>query len=657
MLQLFINGEQCDLKGDENISIDYAMFSIEDISKRKGSRSFTVELPKTLNNDRIFKVSGIINNSTTLPYEKLTARLLDKGVDLKIKFAELTSVKKGYSINLYGDNAGFFDIIKNAMLTDLDLSDLNHQWNIATVFASRLNDTGYIYPIINYGIDENVMGNVERKFPFGFALPAVYLDTILPRICSQNGYTLVNSMLDDTDYTDNPIILPATGLVFANKYNATFALNTFSSSVAVPSPFGNVNIINVDSIVSYTGNWYSLPYNSQYNRGAIVSSGKGFAIGDVFTCKFRIEIEVNNTSSVDLPLRLNLTGTPDAYNSGSTQISFNWCSAGTHTYVIEGTLNDDINQWLGFTTKMIFPIGDSRLIVGAGTLEISEADAFNIIYPDAVVEVAAFLPNMKQSDLLRNYCQMFCLLPVVDEDNKTVTLTNFNQIEANINSAVDWSVKLDLTDSPEVKFLVDEYAQRNWFKWLKDEEEQQVNGTNWILGIPNENLQLEKDIIELQFASSYSDLQLLDIPVPRIGIFETLEYKKERKPRMLILYRKAPNDFTDTSDFYYTDPLTNPAYTISGSSATIPLCRFIETEFDYNLGFGNSLNVYQRAVKNIVDNYKSVTCALRLNASDINQLDFMNPVWVKYFNSYFYISKISGYNGTKSTQVELIKLF
>ena len=656
MLQLFINGQQCDLKGDENISIDYAMFSIEDISKRKGSRSFNFELPKTLNNSRIFKVSEQVNNSTTLPYTKLTARLLDNGVDLGIKFAELTAVKKGYSINLYGDNAGFFDIIKNALLTDLDLSDLNHTYNIATIFASRLNDTGYIYPIINYGIDENVMGNVERIFAANFALPAIYLDTILPRICSQNGYTLVNSMLDDSDYVSNPIILPATGLVFANKYNATFALNTFSSSVATPNAFGSVNIINVDSIVDYTGNWYSLPYNSQYNWGATISTGKGFAIQDVFTCKFRIEIEVNNTSSINLPLRLNLTGDSISYHSGSTQISFNWCSPGTHTYIIEGTLNDDINQWLGFNTKMIFPIGDSRLIVGAGTLEISEADAFSIVYPNSVVDIAAFLPNMKQSDLLRNYCQMFCLLPVVDEDNKTVTLTNFNQIEENINSAVDWSDKLDLTDNPEVKFLVDEYAQRNWFKWLKDEEEQQPNGTNWILGIPNENLQLEKDVIELQFASSYSDLQLLDIPVPRIGIFETNEYKKERKPRMLILYRKSPNDFTDTSDFVYQFGILTPS-TISGSSATIPLCRFIETEFDYNLGFGNSLNNYQRAVKNIVDNYKSVTCALRLNASDINQLDFMNPVWVKYFNSYFYISKISGYNGTKSTQVELIKIF
>lgn len=661
MLQLFINGKLCDLKGDENISIDYAMLSIEDISKRKGSRSFTFELPKTLNNTRILKVSEIVNNLTDLPYTKLEARLLDNGIDLGIRFAELVSAKKGYSINLYGDNAGFFDLIKNSLLTDLDLSDLNHQYNLLTIFASRLNDEGYIYPVINYGIDENVMGNIERKFFCNYSLPAVYLDTILPRICSQNGYTLVNSMLDDTDYTDNPIIIPATGLVFGNKYNATFGINVSHDSVCTPNYFGHVNPIDVESIISYDGNWYSLPYNTQFNWGSAITTGSGFKIQDVFSCKFRFTIQVENTSSQQLPLRLYMSGDSVSYHSGISGISFTMCAPGTHTYVIEGTFDDNVNQWNALTTKLIIPIGSTSLTVKAGgTLELYEADAFSIIYPDAVVDVAAFLPTkMKQSDLLRNYCQMFSMLPIVDEDLKTVTLVNFNKVEENINEAVDWSNKLDLSEDPEIKFLVDEYAQINLFKWLKDEDEQQVNGTNWSMGIANENLPLEKDIIELEFASSYSDLKLLDIPVPRIGIFEVNEYKKEKKPRMLILYRKAPNDFADTSDFSYHFVKTGieSAISIIGSESTIPLCRFIDTDFTYNLGFGNSLNNYYRAIRNVVDKYKAVTCLIRLNASDINKLDYLKPVWIKYFNSYFYISKISGYNSNKSTQVELIKIF
>jgi hypothetical protein len=244
----------------------------------------------------------------------------------------------------------------------------------------------------------------------------------------------------------------------------------------------------------------------------------------------------------------------------------------------------------------------------------------------------------------------------VDEENKTVTLWTFNEIEKNINNGLDWSAKLDLTEEPEVKYLIDEYAQSNAFKWMKDEEEQQPSGTNGYILIGNENLEPEKEIVTLDFASTFSDLMLLNIPVPRIGIFEVLEYKKEKKPRLLILHRQAPDDFADTSDFIYR--LNFQSETLSGADL-IPLCRFINTDFDYNLGFGNSLLDYYSAIRNITTNYKQVSCMLRLNASDINQLDFLKPVYIKYFNAFFYVSKIKGYKAgsSESTQVELVKIF
>jgi len=646
VLKLIVEGFECDLKGDENISIDYAMMSIDDISKRKGSRSFTFDIPKTANNVRIFETSEQVTNLTQVPYSKLTARLLDNGIDLGVRFAELVASKKNYSINLYGDSASFYEIIKNRDLTSLDLSEFNHTYNFATVVGSRSNDVGdgYIYPIINYGTDENVMGNIERVCQAMMLLPAMYLDDVLPKIFSEAGYTLTNNML-------------ATGLVFGNKYNATFGIST--DTVANPSVQGAVNIIDIDSISSYTGNYYTVPQNSTYTKnGTIISSGSGIKIQDTFDCKFRLTMTVENSDAFPQYLRIYMTGTPQAFNSGYVLIGQpTFISPGSQQYVIEGDLNSDNGQWLGFEIKMLIPQGHAGLTVKAGaTFEIYEADDQQIIYQDAEVECAAFLPQMKQSDFLRNYCQMFCLLPIIDEGAKTVTLINFNQVEKNINEAEDWSAKLDLTDEPEVKYLIDEYAQSNSFKWMKDEEEQQPVGTNGYILIGNENLEQEKEIVELQFASTFSDLMLLDIPVPRIGIFEVLEYKKEKKPRLLILHRQAPDDFADTSDFTYAFGLTT---TVLSGADLIPLCRFIDPAFDYNLGFGNSLLDYYSAVRNITTNYKEVNAMIRLNASDINQLDFMNPVYIKYFNAYFYKSKISGYKAgnADSTQVQLVKLF
>lgn len=657
MLQLFINGLLCDLSGQETIPIDYALMSIDEIDKRKGARSYTFELPRTVNNEIIFGQSGEVTNFTQIPYTKHEARLIEDGIDLGIKFAELVSVGKTFQVNLYGTSVSFFELIKNRNMTQLDLSEFNHTYDFATVVASRSNDVGdgYIYPIINYGTDENVMGNIERRCQALSLFPALYLDDVLPRIFSEAGYTLDNKMLEDSDYTDNPIIIPATGLVFGNKYNAVFGFSADAQATPSFPNFGAINPINIDSITTYTGNWYSLPYNTTFNWGSISTPALGIGINEDFNCKFRFTCDIENSGSYPLPLRIYLSGDGLSYFSGAVPIAQLIVSPGTQQYVIEGVLDDTVSQWLGQTTKIFFPQGDSAITVkGGGSLEIYEADDQSIIYFNGEVNVSAFLPQMKQGEFVKNYCQMFGLLPIVNDNDKTVTLINFNQIEKNINNAVDWSDKIDLTEYPEIRFLIDEYAQNNYFNWSKDGDEQQPTGTNWNMIIRNDNLEPEKNVLTLDFASTFADNQLLNIPIPRIGIFTALEYKSEKKPRLLILHRRAPNDFADTSDFVYYFGLATE--TLSGADL-IPLCRFIDNDFEYNLGFANSLNTYYTSLRSIVTDYKNVSCKMKLNAADINQLNFLNPVYVKMFNSYFYLNKVSGYVTGKTTPVELIKLY
>jgi hypothetical protein len=64
-------------------------------------------------------------------------------------------------------------------------------------------------------------------------------------------------------------------------------------------------------------------------------------------------------------------------------------------------------------------------------------------------------------------------------------------------------------------------------------------------------------------------------------------------------------------------------------------------------------------LSDVLNRLKVVSVPIRLNASDINQLDFTRPVYIKHFNAYFYISAIKAYTPTnnESTTVELVKLF
>lgn len=664
MIELWLNNEIVDLSGKETIAIDYAMFSVEDIGKRKSARSYEFKLPDTSRNRRILEVPTELSSNSTLPYSKIEARLLSDGVDIGIKYATISSANNGYTVNLYGGIVSFYDIIKNKKLNELNLDSLNHVWDFTTVTDSRNNTSGYIYPIINYGADETVMGNIERKVQADKMFPALFLDTVLNEIVSQAGYAFENDMLSDTQYIDNPIILPTTDAVGSVKYNAIFNIDNDTPCTTDRTPI--IKPINILSINTYDGNYWNLPYNTTYTfqTNVIPASGLYFEDNIDFTLKFTITVENNSGSNKTLQLWLS-DGSP--FNGHSAFLKSVVVSAGTQTYTIEiDVTNATFPVFGGFQitlnqrTILFFGISDggSQVIIKAGsTIEVLNADKKERILFNSKVLVSSILPNMKQIDLIRAYCQMFCLLPMLNEETKTFSLVKFNDIEDGISDFIDWSDKIDLTDKPTIKYLPSGYAQQNNMKWAKDGSEIQPEGTNSFVPVNNFNLEKEKDIIELEFASTYSQDMLLNIKVPRIGILKSDTIEDSKEPRMLILYREAINDLQDTSDFIYEH--NSDTLTLTGADE-LPLCRFIEPSFNYNLGFGNSLiGLYYRALNNVLSDYKNVTCKIRLNAADINQLDFFKPVYIKYFNAYFYINNIKGYNpdSAESTEVELIKLF
>ena len=89
MLELYINDSIVDISGDVNITAAYAVLNLESISSRAGLRTVNVGLPKTNRNKTVFENSEIVNNLTTIPYQRLKARALVNGVDTLVRFAEL----------------------------------------------------------------------------------------------------------------------------------------------------------------------------------------------------------------------------------------------------------------------------------------------------------------------------------------------------------------------------------------------------------------------------------------------------------------------------------------------------------------------------------------------------------------------------------------
>ncbi len=255
---------------------------------------------------------------------------------------------------------------------------------------------------------------------------------------------------------------------------------------------------------------------------------------------------------------------------------------------------------------------------------------------------------------------LFGLIPIVNEATNTVSLVKFNSVTSNLHLAYDWSNKIDFSEPHEVKFMLNDYAQKNNLKWAEDGNEPIPVDSNGVIKINNKNLELEKDIVEMDFAATNANFRLNNLGtgdriMPQIGIYKQSELTISKVPRLLQLTKKTAAEWgLSVLGMQYDDSTSGV-----GVADNIPVCHFIDIAESFNLGFGNNIiENYYSSIAAIIGKLKVVRELVRLNAADLSDIDFTRPVWIQKHESYFYISSIKGFSYTenKSTIVELVKL-
>lgn len=654
-LELYIEDELIDLIGDEKIQTDYAIAEIGNFATRKGFRSVDFNIPKTANNCRILESSQIVNNTTLRPYRRLKARLNVDGIDQNIRFAEIESVQNEFNIRLFGGNANFFEDAKNLSLIDLNMSEYDHYINLANVVNSRTNTDGYIYPLIDYHTDSpNVrIDNISNTFRVNYTFPSVFLETIIDRIASQLGYTLNNTLLNDVNYQKADLILPCVTPVRNfdfNKYKQIFYADLTPPFDDVPSSFSINNPAALFEIIT--------PQSSFYQVGA--QSPFEFADEVEYTATYRIEITNSGSAS---PIEF-FTFDTISTNPNQQFVSIFTATVNAGANVFTGTFNRKIESQpsTGVTASQIYVNNSNpnlkytlfELEIVSGKVLKPNPIIFGSLYKNDYVTVSSLFGKLKASDILRCYLQLFSSIIIVDEDNKEVNIYKFNDIKNNIGLAVDWSSKLDYSENEQVQFELDKYAQENILEYKDEQDVIKPTGTDGSIIIDDETLEATETIFTLPFAATNMVFRLLDLMLPNIGLFTTndnsppvTEQKEKTEPRILYLER-------DSGNVDYTDGTTTTTVTTN-----LPFAWFIRTDKDINLGFGNNLiTLYYGGLQDVLTRTKIVTERIRLNALDIQALDFLKPVYLDKHNCYFYISKISGfdYGSSENTEVELVKI-
>ena len=647
-VELYIQDKLVDLKGDEDIAIDYAIFSPDQIDKRKGAASYSFTLPKTTNNRAIFENPDDVNNLSAIPYSRLNARMLVDGIDVGIKFCVLKLVRSGYSINLYGGNSNFFDAIKDRKLSSFNFCTLNHTWDKTTIINSRTNTTGFIYPIIDYHTDSpnTWIDNTNRDIHVDNMYPSVFYDTVLTLCINDVGYTLDNEVPQDNlllAYSGHPFVRVDDGDYMVVKAETT------SDQSASYNIFHQM-FFAFDTLTQTCNFW---------DIGTTVGEVQ-FNFQDTVTIEGRLYWLLDNTSgspvTVDLWMGSDINGTPEFQQSITLATGVNTID---YNFTLTNGTPDKYSRVIYFT---IYDPADTAITVKSGSyVDINSVTVNEVFYidKDPYVSLTPYITptsifgEVTFAELLKAYCQMFGLIMVVDEFNKIVRLVKFDTIIGN-NNIYDWSNKLDLSQEPEITFGDEDYGATNTLTYSLDNDEPKPNGTDGSILLVGNRTNEEKNIVDLMFGATNNELMLNDMNISKIGVLVNNSRQQQRLIRVLRVRWVDTADLDPNTQFGYKDGSTTYVTT------DLPITYFIDTNRNDNLGFGISLiDTYYIALKGIIQNFKKVSCLVRLNSADINQLDFTRPVWIEYFNSYFYISQISAYTPTnnESTTVELVKLF
>ena len=161
-----------DLNADAPFYISRSIVDLSEPDKRESDHTFTLEIPATDNNNKIFnsifELSHSIISTSSLnftpdfnPNLKANCYVLKNGVMQLKGYLQLNNISVTdanditYECSIVGRSANLFQDIGDAKLTDLDFSAYNQAWSKANIEASwaATIGVGIVYPLIDRGAD------------------------------------------------------------------------------------------------------------------------------------------------------------------------------------------------------------------------------------------------------------------------------------------------------------------------------------------------------------------------------------------------------------------------------------------------------------------------------------------------------------------------
>lgn len=244
-IQIVVSGGVLDIDNAEGFALTYNVDDIKKLNVKNANHSKTIVLPGTKNNNKLLGNLHNINSTFTdfNPNVKAYGHILVNDIVVMKGYYQLKEVIKlsnsnqngnliKYNIVFYDDTVNIMTTIGDKMLTDLDMSYLNHKWGYRTILGSwgytgiyrgtangeqeyssgttAVSDwkDGYCYPTYFKGNlkDGNLANDGDKDYTTDDFLPSLFNKQIIQRIFIENGIEIGGDFFDNNETFANEVI-------------------------------------------------------------------------------------------------------------------------------------------------------------------------------------------------------------------------------------------------------------------------------------------------------------------------------------------------------------------------------------------------------------------------------------------------------------------
>ena len=599
--ELYINDQRVDLSESTQITLNFNSNIFSDITKIITSNSQTIKLPKTLNNLRIMDCADVPTYQSKVRRIYNKALFLRNGIEIFKGSAVLLDVTDTFEIALiWGTLTELISLLNeeknlNEYLDNAEV--LTWDKNHPSSTPNRITTYGYVaYARTDASTIDFIHSNIH---------PSVSVLHIFDLIQQKSGLKFIFEQ-PALDFLNDAVIL----------------CSSRNNSPSIPS-----------QTTYFTANSPGMfPLKLTLNS----STAAGFRLAEDML-SFGSDMPLK---SIDFLLQLNqnpLTATAviikSIINGIEKPIHTQYVTGGGGGYNILMSFTVNLSSTTDFkNTNFNINTNDPTMNLVKGNIYITFNYDFSngtgqVPYPSDYFAPYYNLPKIKIADFIKNICALtgtFATRQPNDAAN-VVRFINIKTLYKNKSVGLNWTNRLIQRTNMKTVYLD---AQNNIFQYKEDDT---VNSRGrGEIAVFDETIKPEQELVNLAFAATDSVS----------GVYE-------RMARILQYdIVKDDNGNVVSHEFNEVQP------------------RILKQEKDFwgdgywltfwGLSFAEILPQFYSEFKMIVEKPIVMNCILRLNESDLRQLNFEIPVYFEQFGKYYGI--ISLQNTDKITKAELIQL-